>query len=160
MRFQIFLSQDEEEFLIKKFNLDPDSKLSLGQQLKGILLSEGKIEDEDNRYKKLRNEKLDIDIKIKKKEYEFMTIFETKPSPQAEKAIKKGTEYRELTEKEFENVTKYLTIRRDSLNPKKWIGKCDICKDGESYDGYKELLDDMVIHLTTEHAKKVMVMSR
>jgi len=93
---------------------------------------------------------------IKAEQYEkYNETFDTAPSRQGEKAIENYSK-RDPTNEEFQQVTKFITLRKDSANPLLWNAKCDICKEGESYQTHKEAIDDMIRHLTTEHAKKVM----
>jgi len=151
----INLSKIEEEFLIKKLGLSRDSSISLALQIKTWLLKSENVSDVDQRYKELRNNKLDVEIKIKNKQLSFMDSFDSEPSEQANKAIKKNIEHRELTDSEYENILKYITLKNHNF---KWIAKCDICKDGDTFDTRTEAIKGMIYHLSTEHSKKVMEM--
>ena len=44
-QWNFFLNEVEEEFIIKKYNLDPNSNLSLAVKIKNYLLKEEKTED-------------------------------------------------------------------------------------------------------------------
>lgn len=160
--FRFFLDDEElakwldsqKEF--SQFAIETLNKVRLGELVPIHQLSETK--ELDTEYKKLRNKNLDLDIQLKEKKLTYMGVFHSEPSSAAIQAMSKGIEQRELNQSEYENVKKFITIRKDSFNQSKWIGKCDLCKEGETYDTYKEMIDDMIRHLTTEHAKKVMEM--
>lgn len=128
--------------------LDPDSefKLARAQIIKAKAEFIAKKEE-------LQTKKLDLETRILSRQVEYQDNFDAEPSNQAKSAIKKGIEQRDLTEQEYENVTKYITLKNHNF---KWIATCDICKDGETYDTRHDAINEMIRHLTTEHTKKVM----
>lgn len=155
--FYFYFNNDELKIIIERFGTNDRDELK--EKIKFFILEnkEPLDIDEDTRYKKLRNDHTEIKIKIDKKKLSFMNNFDDEPSVDGEKAIIEGVKRRDLTDLEFESVKKYITIRQDNYNHSMWIGKCDLCKESESYDSYKELLNDMVRHLTADHTKKVMI---
>ena len=164
-RFNIYTN---DEALAKLITSQPNQSEFIESELLKIIngdyVDRKEAEDSrtlDNDYKKLRNEHLGIKIKIDGKKLSYMNTFDAEPSNEANKAIIDGEKtHREFSESEKENVTKYITLRKDSQNSLLWIAKCDLCHEGESYQSYDEALHDMVRHLTTEHSKKVMVLQR
>ena len=106
---------------------------------------------ESERLRKIRNEN-----DLLERQLTYRDTFEDEPSEHAKRAMKKGIKQRSITSQEYEKVTKFIILRRDFLNSNLWVAKCNLCKDGETYDTRKQAIDDMVRHLTTEHAKKVM----
>jgi len=94
--------------------------------------------------------------KVKAKQIEkYDETFDTAPTTDGLKAIEKFAT-RDPTEQEKQQVTKFITLRKDSQNPLLWNAKCDLCQDGDTYETHKEAIDDMIRHLTTEHKKQVM----
>ena len=142
----------------QKFAIEIFNKVRTGELVPKLDAQSNK--DLDQKHKELRNKNLDLKNQILQRQLSYHNNFDSEPTEGAKKAIKNGVEQRELTDSEFESVKKYITVRRDTYNSNKWIGKCDLCKEGESYDNYRELLDDMVRHLTADHSKKVMVMPK
>ena len=158
--FYQYYSIEEQKILVDKFGTT--EKKELNKLMKKYILSKTETTsklapDLDNEYKQARIKNLGYKNRIdsiRASQYEkYNETFQGSPSPQAEKAIKEYAT-RDLTNTEKENVTKYLTIQKTT--DYKWKVKCDICKEGETYDTYHELLNDMVRHLTTEHKKQVM----
>lgn len=114
------------------------------------------LKEKNNTLTKFQAEKLKkliAERKIAEHHADYIENFGSEPSTQAKSAIKKGVERRELTEQEYENVDRYITLRNESY---KWKAKCDLCKEGEIYDTRYDAINDMIRHLTTEHSKKVM----
>ena len=111
----------------------------------------------DNEIKQARLKNLNLDAKLKEKKLSYIGVFHSDPSPAAISAMQAGIKQREFSEDEYENILKYITLKNENY---KWIAKCDICKEGETYDTRRDSIIDMVRHLTTEHHKKVMEMQR
>jgi len=164
---QVTLNFDKKFRAILKSNFGTDDN----KQIKELILAflkEGNLETLSIKEQiqktelKLKQSKLEnfgyknrID-KIRAKQYETHDdTFGTAPSKDADKAIEKYAT-RDPTPQEKEQVTKFITVRKDNYNSLLWNAKCDICKEGESYETYKEAIDDMIRHLTTEHQKEVM----
>lgn len=169
-RFSIFLNEKEREQVKENLGLEKVTDIT-NKMIKAFLLTkQNSIFTYDELYKKSRAEisvaksetakemsveslkKIKLENKILERQMSYHDTFNAEPSNQAKIAIGKGIEQRELTKEEFENVKKYITLKNHNF---KWQATCDLCKQGETYDTYKESIDDMIRHLTTEHAKKV-----
>ena len=160
--FYLYYSVEEQKILVENFGTA--EKKELKKLIKKLSLSKTETTNEskldlESQYKQAKIKNLGYKNRIdsiRASQYEkYNETFQGSPSPQAEKAIKEYAQgNRDLTNTEKENVTKYLTIQKTT--DYKWKVKCDICKEGETYDTYRELLLDMVRHLTTEHKKQVM----
>ena len=168
--FTFYFNLQELEQIKENYGLEKVTDIT-NKMIKSILLTKPNFVSYDEIYKKARAEinlakaeiakdmsteslkKIKLENKLLERELTYVETFDDEPSDEAKRAMKKGVTQRELTDSEYENVSKYITLSNQDF---KWQAKCDICKEGETYDTRHDAINDMIRHLTTEHAKKVM----
>jgi hypothetical protein len=120
--FFIYFNNEELKQLVQKFGTDV--KKDLTKAMKIYLLSTQKTtQNKDelfNEYYRLRNEKLKLDIEVKKRELEHWETFDTKPSPQAQSAIIQGAK-----QTIFFDTVKHCKIYKDRLDG--YHAQCKYC---------------------------------
>lgn len=103
----------------------------------------------DLELKKVRIEKLKVEIDIKKKELSYMETFDKTPTSQAKKAIEK----RVLTQNELGNVQQYITLRTNGTG---FTGICDFCKLDITEKTRDRTLSELSRHLIACHSKEIL----
>ena len=146
---------DLENWLQSKNNVEPFIRETLEQVRTGKL---GEIMEHESKqqieleYKKLRNEKLKLDIKIKEKELSYYDTFHKAPSSEAKEAMKDKA-FRELKEDEINLIVKLITLENvfDGCRI-----TCLECKIQVTYKDRLEALNEAARHLSAVHGKKIL----
>ena len=106
-------------------------------------------EETELEYKKLRNQKLKLDIKLKERELGYMETFDSPPTRQGMKVIKE----RILTQNEIGNVEKYITLHTNGTG---FRGICDFCKLDITEGTRERTLLECTRHLIACHRTEIL----
>ncbi len=137
-KFQFNLNQEEQKKIADRIGL-PEGTIVENLNIKDYLLAQTN-ESEDDKYKRLRNAKLDVEIAYKKLMIDYFKTFHTPPTPRGENALKTKSEIENNFQSPYDEKNNRL--------------QCNEC--GQLFGGtISEQKDSYVDHLELRHQRPI-----